>query len=113
MINVVYHDRARDDVLRLVDFLIEHDVDAALAIFSIIDDGISLLKKHPEIGRFLEVDCLRELIISRGRTGYIALYEFDELRDLIIVLRVKHQREAEFNQLFKGNLSEQPKFIKP
>ena len=97
MIKIVYHDKARDDVARLVKFLIESDVDAALATFGIIDDGISLLKNHPEIGRPTESDALRELVISRGRTGYVALYEFDELRELVIVLRVKHQREDGFN----------------
>jgi plasmid stabilization system protein ParE len=97
MIKIVYHDKARDDVMRLVEFLIESDVDAALAIFNIIDDGISLLKNHPKIGRPTESDVLRELVISRGRTGYVALYEFDELRELVIVLRIKHQREAGFN----------------
>jgi plasmid stabilization system protein ParE len=97
MIKIVYHDKARIDVMRLVEFLIESDVDAALATFGIIDEGVSVLKNHPEIGRPTESDALRELVISRGRTGYVALYEFDELRELVIVLRVKHQREAGFD----------------
>ncbi len=97
MIQIVYHIRARDDIARLVDFLIEHDVDAALTIFYVIDDGVSILKNHPEVGRPTENDNLRELIISRGRTGYIALYEFDEINELAIILRVKHQRKEDFN----------------
>lgn len=96
MIKVVYHDKARDDVVRLVEFLIEFDVDVALATFSIIEEGVSVLKNHPEIGRPTESDSLRELVISRGRTGYVALYEFDELRELVIVLKVKHQREDDY-----------------
>ena len=96
MIKVVYHDKARDDVVRLVEFLIESDVDVALATFSIIEEGVSVLKNHPEIGRPTESDSLRELVISRGRTGYVALYEFDELRELVIVLKVKHQREDDY-----------------
>ena len=101
MIKIIYHDKARDDVVRLVEFLIETDIDAALATFGIIDDGVSLLTNHPEIGRPTESDSLRELVISRGRTGYVALYEFDELRDFVIVLRVKHQREDGFNWISK------------
>lgn len=97
MIKIVYHDKAREDVMRLVEFLIKSDVDAALATFGIIDEGVSVLQNHPEIGRPTENDSLRELVISRGRTGYVALYEFDELRELVIVLRVKHQREDGFN----------------
>lgn len=97
MIKITFHECAQQDIARLVSFLVETDIDAALTTFDIINDGISLLKKHPEIGRPTEVDCLRELVISRGKTGYVALYEFDELRELVIVLRVKHQRESDFN----------------
>lgn len=96
MIQVILHECAQQDILRLVEFLIEDDIDAALATFDIIDDGISILKKHPKIGRPTE-ESLRELVISRGKTGYIALYAFDELRELVIVLRLKHQREDDFH----------------
>jgi plasmid stabilization system protein ParE len=96
MIKLIVHPRAQQDIMRLVDFLMDRDVAAALATFDIVDDGLSLLNKHPEIGRPTEEYCLRELVISRGQTGYVALYEFDELRDLVIVLRVKHQREEGF-----------------
>jgi plasmid stabilization system protein ParE len=96
MIKIVYHDKARDDVVRLVEFLIESDIDVALATFGVIDEGISVLKNHPEIGRPTESDSLRELVISRGRTGCVALYEFDELRELVVVLRLKHRREDGF-----------------
>ncbi len=93
MIKIVYQDRACEDIICLVDFLMVSDVDAALATLGIIGDGVLVLKNHPEIGRPTENDVLRELFISRGRTGYIALYEFDQLRDIVIVLKVKHQRE--------------------
>lgn len=97
MIQVIFHERAQQDILRLVELLIEQNIDAALATFDIIHDGISVLKKHPEIGRPTEEKDLRELVISRGHTGYIALYTFDELRELVTVLRVKHQRESNFS----------------
>jgi addiction module RelE/StbE family toxin len=96
MIKVAYHERAQRDLTRLVDFLIETDINAALATFDIIEDGISLLKNHPEIGRPIHGNDLRELVISRGRTGYIALYEYDSRADIVIILKIKHQREAGF-----------------
>jgi plasmid stabilization system protein ParE len=37
---------------------------------------------------------LRELVISRGRTGYVALYSFEEDRDAVLILAIRHQREA-------------------
>lgn len=36
---------------------------------------------------------LRELVISYGRTGYVALYRFLPLRDEVRVLAIRHQRE--------------------
>jgi plasmid stabilization system protein ParE len=96
MIKLAYHTVAQQDMARLVDFLIETDIETALDTFAIIDDGVSLLLKHPKIGRPTDFKGLRELVISRGSTGYVALYEFDELRDIVIILRVKHQREDSF-----------------
>jgi len=96
MIKLSYHMAAQQDVVRLVEFLIETDIETALETVAIIENGVSLLVKHPQIGRPTETKHLRELVISRGSTGYVALYEFDELLELVIVLRVKHQREADF-----------------
>jgi plasmid stabilization system protein ParE len=96
MNKVAYHEQAQQDLVRLVDFLIDTDIKAASATFAIIEDGISLLRNHPEIGRPVQNNDLRELVISRGRTGYIALYEFDELANLVIILRIRHQREVGF-----------------
>ncbi len=53
---------------------------------------------HPRIGRPLDAG-LRELVISRGKTGYLALHEHDEAADLAIVLAVCHQREEDYHGL--------------
>lgn len=37
---------------------------------------------------------MRELVISRGSTGYIALYLYHEIRDVVTVLAIRHQREV-------------------
>ena len=36
---------------------------------------------------------MRELVISHGSTGYLALYRYHEIRDLVTVLAIRHQRE--------------------
>ncbi|HSS05719.1 MAG TPA: type II toxin-antitoxin system RelE/ParE family toxin, partial [Rhodanobacteraceae bacterium] len=36
----------------------------------------------------------RELVISRGHSGYIALYSYEQLEDTVLVLAIRHQREA-------------------
>jgi plasmid stabilization system protein ParE len=53
---------------------------------------------HPLLGRPTEHG-LRELLISRGRTGYVALYQYDAAADKVLVLAVRHQREAGFRDL--------------
>jgi plasmid stabilization system protein ParE len=60
---------------------------------TLIVDAIEMLRKQPLIGRPAEHD-LRELAISRGRTGYLALYGYDEATDRVIVHAIRHQREA-------------------
>lgn len=66
---------------------------AAVQTLDLIFDAITILERHPLIGRIAE-DGLRELVISRGRSGYVALYEYLEPSDLVVVLAVRHQRES-------------------
>ena len=39
---------------------------------------------------------LRELVISYGKTGYVALYRFLPAQDLIRILAIRHQRELDY-----------------
>jgi plasmid stabilization system protein ParE len=55
--------------------------------------AVENLATHPLIGRRVEGD-LRELVISYGATGYIALYRFDIQRDQVRVLALRYQREV-------------------
>jgi plasmid stabilization system protein ParE len=41
---------------------------------------------------------MRELVISRGRTGYLALYDYEEKSDAVLILAIRHQREAGYTQ---------------
>ena len=67
-------------------------VDAATAAAVALHSGVSQLAAHPLIGRRIEGD-LRELVISYGATGYIALYRFIVQRDEVRILALRHQRE--------------------
>ena len=54
-----------------------------------------MLETHPEIGRKVSAGSpLRELVISRGQAGYIALYEYSPAVNRIRILAVRRQREA-------------------
>jgi plasmid stabilization system protein ParE len=52
-----------------------------------------VLIDQPGIGRTVEGG-LRELIISRRRSSYLARYAWDEALDRVMVARIRHQREA-------------------
>lgn len=93
MAQVALQARAQSDLERLVDFLATEDPVAAGQTTDIILDALSILERHPLIGRPVE-EGLRELIISRGRSGYVALYQYREQEDLVAVLALRHQREA-------------------
>ncbi len=93
MARLIYSAKALADLERLTDFLSGTDPSAADETFGLIEEAVELLRRHPLIGRPVEYD-LRELVISRGRTGYVALYSFEEDRDAILILAIRHQREA-------------------
>jgi len=95
VLRLVFAPRALDDIDRLADFLLGQSSVLAKATAPIILSGLQTLKTHPLIGRPIE-HALRELLISRGRTGYVALYEYDAASDTVLVLAIRHQREAGF-----------------
>ena len=37
---------------------------------------------------------MRELVITYGASGYLALYRYDSKPDVVRILRIRHQREA-------------------
>ncbi len=75
-----------------MEFLLENDPHGAAETGSVLMRGLAILKDHPLIGRKVE-EGLRELVISRGRSGYLALYDYDVARDTAVVLAIRHQRE--------------------
>lgn len=92
MPRLVLAPRALRDVKRLVDFLLENSPQAAWETGEILLDGLAILEKHPLIGRVVE-EGYRELVISRGHSGYLALYRYDAEYDRTIILAIRHQRE--------------------
>lgn len=95
MARIIYSGRAVTDLERISDFLPEQGLDAQLEALDLIDEAITILARHPLIGRQAEHD-MRELVISQGRTGYVALYSHEVDSDAILVLAVRHQREVGF-----------------
>ena len=95
MAAVRYSPRARSDLQRLADFLAHSNPGAAVETVELIISAVEALERHPLLGRPVESN-YRELVISRGKSGYLALYPYDEQRDRILILAVRHQGEAGF-----------------
>ena len=95
MAQIVYSQNALANLARAFELLLEHDQAAAIASAAAIREAVELLANHPMIGRRVAGE-LRELVISYGKTGYVALYRFIPARDLVRVLAVRHQRELDY-----------------
>ncbi len=93
MVKVFYSQHSVNDLVRLTDFLIETDVRVASETLGLIEEAVSILDRHPLIGRVVDEE-IRELVISRGATGYVALYSFEDNKNAILILAIRHQREA-------------------
>ena len=92
---IVFAEEALNDLEEIFEFNFERDPATALAHIDTVRSAILVLDAHPRIGRpFGTGSTLRELVISHGQTGYIALYEHAPAEDLIRVVAVRHQREA-------------------
>jgi plasmid stabilization system protein ParE len=87
MFEVRYAEAARQDLLRLFDFLLEQartteDFDAAQAPFA--------------YRKAADSPFLRELLIPLGATGYVALYEI-QAAQVVLILALRHQREDDYH----------------
>jgi plasmid stabilization system protein ParE len=97
MAEVVYPRQPFADLERLANFLAKDALKAAMAAIEVIRDGIEILERHPFVGRPCE-EGLRELVLSYGKSGYVALYSYEQLQDVVLVLAIRHQREAGYSE---------------
>ncbi len=92
MAKLSYSERSVTDLARLAEFSREAG-DEGRRIIDVITAAVEMLEDNPHVGRIVD-DYLSELVISRGRTGYVALYRFDAEEDVVRILAIRHQREA-------------------
>ena len=81
------------DLERLFEFIAAGDPQRARVQVLSVRRAFELLADHPLLGRMAE-DGRRELVLSRGRYGYIAKYRWLPADDVVLILAVRHQREA-------------------
>jgi plasmid stabilization system protein ParE len=89
--------RALADLERLFDFLAKHNPKLARERMLSVRRALELLADHPLLGRQAE-DGRGELILSRGRFGYVAKYRWVPAEDVILILTVRHQLEAGYKE---------------
>ena len=100
---VRYTDAAREDLLRLFDFLLEgartiEDFDAAQAAIEALRNAVqSHLSRTPFIYRKAgDSAFVRELIIPFASAGYVALFEIEGAHTVTILV-VRHQLEDDYH----------------
>jgi plasmid stabilization system protein ParE len=92
---IVFDVEALDDLERIFEFNFARDPATALEHVDKVRSAVLILDAHPEIGRPAGGgSSLRELVISHGKTGYVALYEYSPVEKLIRIVAIRHQREA-------------------
>lgn len=95
MIRVIFAPKVKADFDRIFDFLFEQAPEYAATRIEDIIAAIDILQTSPMIGRPMAFG-QRELIISTGKSGYLALYRYDPAKDTAFVLAVRSQRERDY-----------------
>lgn len=98
---VRFTEEAQSDLLRLYEYLIEqdpHSTQVAEQALKNISRALELIEQFPFSCRkaIPHNPYLRELIISFGTSGYVALFEI-EPDDIVTILAIRHQKESDYH----------------
>ena len=92
---IVFDTGALDDLERIFEHHAKNDPEDSLEHIEVIRSAVLILDDHPEIGRQVGArSTLRELVISQGKTGYIALYEYSPVEQMVRIVAIRHQSEV-------------------
>ena len=101
---VVFSAAAAQDLEQLFDFALQRELDSDTGDLGIADravqaikDSIAFLTASPFACRKVgSSSFVRELIISFGHTGYVALFEIVD-SSTVIIGAIRHQREDDYH----------------
>jgi plasmid stabilization system protein ParE len=101
---VLFSATAEADLQRLFDFILQRELESASGDLDIaeralraIKDSLAFLGSSPFACRKVGASpFIRELVITFGGTGYVALYEIVDDRTVIIGA-IRHQREDDYH----------------
>lgn len=97
--SVRFTTEAQQDIARIYEFILERDdagYHTAQKALTAIRTGIDSLKHNPFSCRKTNTPFLRELVISFGATGYVALFEIEN-QQTVTILAIRHQREEDYH----------------
>lgn len=97
MAHLVLAPSVQADFERIFDFLFERSPDTAADRVVAIVHALDVLATSPLIGRPV-LHGQREVIISTGASGYLALYRYEPAADRVRVLAVRSQRERGYRK---------------
>lgn len=93
MAHVEFLPRVYQDLQRIVGHLEDHDVEHIPDRLGELVSAFDVLTDNPLIGRPMPGG-LRELVIGRSASGYIALYQYAAAVETVFVLGIRAQRES-------------------
>jgi plasmid stabilization system protein ParE len=102
---VIFSEEAEEDLLRLFDFALMRELESTAGDLSIPERAIEAIRTGCKFLGHSPFSCrkappgdnsfVRELLISSGASGYVALFEVVDSRT-VIVGAVRHQREDDY-----------------
>ena len=95
MAQIVYPARSLAHIERAFQSLRDENPAAAPDAVKAIQSAVDNVAAHPLVGPRIEGE-VRELVISYGQTGYVALYRFVVPQNEVRILAIRHQRELDF-----------------
>ena len=95
MSQVIFSAQVKTDFDRIFSFLFEQTPHDSTTRIQAIVAAVDILQSSPLIGRPTAYG-QRELVISTGKSGYLALYRYDPAKDTVFVLAVRSQRERDY-----------------
>lgn len=101
---VIFSPEAEEDLGRLFDYVLERELNSHTGNLDLPERAIQAIRKGGEFLAHSPFSCrkagdssfVRELLISFGATGYVALFEIQGNQQVIIGV-VRHQREDDYH----------------
>jgi plasmid stabilization system protein ParE len=102
---VIFSEEAEEDLLRLFDFALMRELESEAADLSIAERAVEAIRTGCKFLAHSPFSCrkappgdnsfARELLISFGAGGYVALFEIIDSKT-VVVGAIRHQREGDY-----------------